>query len=60
MTAAVEVQEDLLGDILGLFAVAQHAQRQAEDPPLVATDQGLEGNLVPSAPALDQLAVGID
>jgi len=60
MTAAVEVQENLLGDILGLFAAAQHTQRQPEDPPLVATNQGLEGDLVTSAPALDQLAVGID
>jgi hypothetical protein len=59
MTAAVEVQEDLLGDILGLFAAAQHTQRQPEDPPLVATNQGLEGDLVTSAPALDQLAIGI-
>jgi hypothetical protein len=60
MAAAVEVEEDLLGDILGLFAAAQHAQRQPEDPPLVAADEALEGDLVTSTPALDQLAVGID
>ena len=60
MAAAVEIQEDLLGDILGLFAAAQHAQRQPEDPPLVAADETSEGDLVTSAPALDQFAVGID
>jgi hypothetical protein len=60
MAAAVEIQEHLLGDIFGLFAAAQHAQRQSEDPPLMATNQGFEGHLVTSAPALDQLAVGIE
>jgi hypothetical protein len=51
----VEVQEDLLGDIFGLLAAAQHAQHQSEDASLVTADQSLEGDLVTRTPALEQL-----
>jgi hypothetical protein len=60
MAAAVEVQEDLLDNVFGLFAATQHAQCQSENPPLVATNKGFEGDLITRAPALDQLGVGID
>jgi hypothetical protein len=35
-------QERLLGDLLGLGAVAQHAKRDAEDPMLIRRHQLLE------------------
>ena len=56
----MQAQQRLLGDVLGLLAVAEHAQREPEDRPLVAPHQRLEGAGVARLPAAHELGVGID
>src|SRR5690606_22353106 len=44
--AAVDRDEHLLGDVLGLLAIADHPVDEAEDPILVGVDELLKGPLV--------------
>ena len=51
-------QEGLLGDVLGQGGIAHHAQRQAENAPLVAADKGHAGAFVADAHAGQEGLVG--
>ena len=43
---AMDPEENLLGDLLGLAPIAQHPQGHSEDPVLVGDHQLLEGSRV--------------
>ena len=50
----VDLDEGFLSDVQGFLFVAEHAERDRIDPPLVALDQQLEGALVSAADAFDE------
>ncbi len=53
------LHEDLLGEVLGLRAVADHPEDQREDPSLVSADERRERPLVAGDESLDESGVGI-
>jgi hypothetical protein len=52
--------EDLLQDVLGVLARAQHVAAEREQARLVARHEGLVGRLVPASRQRDETLVGLD
>lgn len=54
-----ELDEDLLGEILGFSCIGDHSQAQAVDPTLVALVQNFEGYHIAGGGGLSQIEIGL-